>query len=99
LIKPGPPRTSTQDPLLDSRFLVESEPESLLCTLVDAETRRALVGFEVGKQGALAYDEGSITLSWSGHEENDSRIDEARAIVRRVVMAVEAAAARSERYR
>ena len=99
LLKPGAPRSSTQDPLLDSRFRVESEPDTLLCTLLDAETRRALVGFDVGKQGALVYEDGTITLCWSGHEENDSRIDEARALIRRMVMAIEASAAQSERYR
>ncbi len=95
----GSPSMPTRDPLLDARFRVKSEPETLLSALLDAETRRALVGFDVGPRGGLFYDEGAITLSWSGHEENDSRIDEARAIVQRVVIAVETTAARSERYR
>jgi len=79
----------TGDPLLDARYAIRAEPRDLAPRLLTEDVKRALVGFDVGAGGSLAYQRGQVKLSWSGAEENDARLDEARGVVRRVLQALE----------
>jgi hypothetical protein len=78
----------TGDPLIDATFLVRASPRELAGRVLTPDVKRALLGFDVGQRGSLVYQSGTVRLSWAGAEENDARLDEARAVVRRVVVAL-----------
>jgi hypothetical protein len=79
----------TGDARIDGRFVVEAKPESLATRLLTAEVRRGLLGFDLGGTVSLTYRRGDVALRWSGAEENDARLDEARGVVRHLVLAIE----------
>jgi hypothetical protein len=93
VLRPAAPKDRsarvTGDPMIDARFDVASRPEALAARLLTPEVKRALVGFDVGSSGSLTYERGDVKLVWSGGEENDARLDEAREVVRRVVRALD----------
>ncbi|HEX3771255.1 MAG TPA: hypothetical protein VHV30_10340 [Polyangiaceae bacterium] len=70
---------------LDPRFIVWAQPTAFAERVLTTEVKRVLLGF--GPK-AFSYRRGEVTLGWAGGEENDARLDEARAVVRRVVAAM-----------
>ena len=86
----------TGDALIDSRFSVDAEPADLATRLLNDEVKRGLVAFGIGRAGSLTYERGDVTLRWAGAEENESRLDEARALARGVVRALAVAAPAEE---
>jgi hypothetical protein len=84
--KDGP--AATDDPLLSS-YLIQADPADLAGRVLTADVKRALLGFDIGPRGTLTVQGGEVKLFWAGAEENDSRLDEACDVVRRVVRTLE----------
>ena len=72
---------------LGHRLVVWAHPAALADRIFTSEVKRALLGFE---PASLFYRRGEVALDWPGGEENDARLDEARAVVRRIVRALAA---------
>jgi hypothetical protein len=70
---------------LDHRLVVRSHPAGFADRVLTNEVKRALLGFD---PLTLFYRHGEVCLAWSGGEENDARLDEASAVVRRVLGAI-----------
>jgi hypothetical protein len=69
-------------------LVVWSRPADLADRVLTAPVKRALLGFDAT---SLFYRDGEVSLRWPGGEENDARLDEASAVVRRVLAALDAA--------
>ncbi len=67
-----------------SRLVVRTHPAGFAHRVLTEDVRRALLGFDLGSL-SLIYRRGEVSLGWAGGEENDARLDEASAVVRRVV--------------
>ena len=72
---------------LGGRLVVRTHPAGLAGRVLTDDVKRALLGFDLGSL-SLVYRRGEVTLGWAGGEENDARLDEASALVRRVVGAL-----------
>jgi hypothetical protein len=72
---------------LGSRLLVRTHPAGLAARVLTDDVKRALLGFDLGSL-SLVYRRGEVSLGWAGGEENDARLDEASAVVRRVIDAL-----------
>jgi hypothetical protein len=70
---------------LDGRLFMWAQPEGFADRLLTNEVKRALLGFV---PISLLYRRGEVSLGWAGGEENDARLDEARAVVRRILDAM-----------
>jgi hypothetical protein len=68
-----------------ARLVVWSHPADLADRVLTAEVKRALLGFD---PTSLIYRGGEVFLRWPGGEQNDARLDEATAVVRRVLAAL-----------
>jgi hypothetical protein len=75
---------------LGTRLVVRTHPAALARRVLTDEVKRALLGFDLGSL-SLVYRRGEVSLGWAGGEANDARLDEASAVVRRVVNALAAA--------
>jgi len=72
---------------LGHRLVLWAHPAGFAERILTSEVKRALLGFE---PASLFYRCGEVSLDWAGGEENDARLDEARAVVRRIVNALAA---------
>jgi hypothetical protein len=72
---------------LGSRLLVRTHPAGFGARVLTVDVKRALLGFDLGSL-SLVYRRGEVSLGWAGGEENDARLDEASAVVRRVINAL-----------
>jgi hypothetical protein len=72
---------------LGSRLIVRTHPADLAARVLTDDVKRALLGFDLGSL-SLVYRRGEVSLGWAGGEENDARLDEASAVVRRVIRAL-----------
>lgn len=72
---------------LGSRLVVRAHPAALAARVLTDEVKRTLLGFDLGSL-SLIYRRGEVSLGWAGGEENDARLDEASAVVRRIVSAL-----------
>jgi hypothetical protein len=72
-------------------LVVRAKPAGLAVSVLTDAVKRALLGFDPGS--SLTYDRGEVSLGWAGGEENDARLEEASALVRRVVQALAATSA------
>ncbi len=72
---------------LGSRLIVRTHPAGLAARVLTDDVKRALLGFDLGSL-SLVYRRGEVSLGWAGGEENDARLDEATAVVRRVIHAL-----------
>jgi len=72
---------------LGGRLVVRTHPASLAARVLTEDVKRALLGFDLGSL-SLIYRRGEVSLAWAGGEENDARLDEGSAVVRRVVNAL-----------
>jgi hypothetical protein len=72
---------------LGARLVVRTHPAALAGRVFTDDVKRALLGFDLGSL-SLVYRRGEVTLGWAGGEENDARLDEATAVVRRIVSAL-----------
>ncbi|HEX4447686.1 MAG TPA: hypothetical protein VH044_13145 [Polyangiaceae bacterium] len=72
---------------LDHRLVVRAHPAELAERVLTNDVKRALLGFD---PQTLFYRHGEVCLAWPGGEENDARLDEASAVVRRVLGALAA---------
>jgi hypothetical protein len=79
-------RSASTEPL-GARLVVRTHPAGFARRVLTEEVKRALLGFDLGSL-SLVYRRGEVSLGWSGGEENDARLDEASAVVRRVVNAL-----------
>jgi hypothetical protein len=70
-----------------ARYVVWSQPADLADRVLTADVKRAFLGFNAL---SLFYRGGEVSLRWAGAEENDARLDEASAVVRRVIAALAA---------
>jgi hypothetical protein len=70
---------------LAPRFVMWAQPAAFAERVLTSDVKRLLLGFG---PTALTYRRGEVMLGWAGGEENESRIDEARAVVRRVMDAL-----------
>jgi hypothetical protein len=75
------------DPL-DAGLVVKDQPAGFAGRVLTDGVKRALLGF--GSM-SLEYRRGEVSLGWAGGEENEARLDEAGAVVRRVLTALAAA--------
>jgi hypothetical protein len=73
---------------LNARLVVRARPATFAKRVLTDDVKRALLGFDLGGSLSLSYRRGDVSLGWSGGEENDARLDEARNLVRRVVRAL-----------
>jgi hypothetical protein len=71
---------------LGGRLVVWTHPTGLADRVLTDDVKRALLGFDLGSL-SLVYRRGEVSLGWAGGEENDARLDEATALVRRIVSA------------
>ncbi len=81
---------------LGVRLVVRMHPAGFARRVLTDEVKRALLGFDLGSL-SLVYWRGEVSLDWAGGEENDARLDEASAVVRRVVNALAVAYEPAER--
>jgi hypothetical protein len=81
--------TAGSEPL-GARLVVRTHPAALAARVFTDDVKRAVLGFDLGSL-SLIYRRGEVSLAWAGGEENDARLDEASAVVRRVVSALAAA--------
>jgi hypothetical protein len=72
---------------LGGRLVARTHPATLADRVLTDDVKRALLGFDLGSL-SLVYRRGEVSLEWAGGEENDARLDEASAVVRRVVSAL-----------
>ncbi len=72
---------------LGGRLVVRTHPAGLAGRVLTDDVKRALLGFDLGSL-SLIYRRGEVSLGWAGGEENDARLDEGSALVRRVVNAL-----------
>ncbi len=70
---------------LAGRLVVWAAPAEFADRVLTRDVKRALLGFE---PDSLRYRRGEVSLGWAGGEENDARLDEASAVVRRLVRAL-----------
>jgi hypothetical protein len=70
---------------LDEKFIVWAQPAALADRVLTRDVKRALLGFD---PAALSCRRGEVTITWPGGEENDARLDEASAVVRRILKAL-----------
>jgi hypothetical protein len=75
---------------LGGRLVVRTHPAALAARVFTDDVKRAVLGFDLGSL-SLVYRRGEVSLAWAGGEENDARLDEGSAVVRRVVNALAAA--------
>lgn len=68
-------------------LVVWDQPQGFADCVLTPEVTRAFLGFDAK---ALSYQRGEVWLEWQGGEENDARLDEASAVVRRVLGALAA---------
>jgi hypothetical protein len=66
-------------------LVVWDQPDGFAERVLTPEVKRALLGFDAK---ALSYRRGEVSLEWPGGEQNDARLDEASAVVRRVLGAL-----------
>jgi len=67
---------------LDGRLVVWAQPAGFADRILTLAVKRALLGFH---PQSLTYRRGEVSLAWAGGEENDARLDEASAVVRRIL--------------
>ena len=72
---------------LGGRLVARTHPATLADRVLTDDVKRALLGFDLGSL-SLVYRRGEVSLEWAGGEENDARLDEAAAVVRRIVSAL-----------
>jgi hypothetical protein len=72
---------------LGVRLVARAHPAALGARVLTEDVKRALQGFDLGSL-SLIYRRGEVSLAWAGGEENDARLDEGSALVRRVVSAL-----------
>jgi hypothetical protein len=68
-----------------AHHVVWCHPADLADRVLTADVKRALLGFNAL---SLFYRSGEVSLRWAGAEANDARLDEASAVVRRVLAAL-----------
>jgi hypothetical protein len=72
---------------LGGRLVARTHPAALAARVLTDDVKRALLGFDLGSL-SLVYRHGEVSLGWAGGEENDARLDEGSAVVRRVLNAL-----------